>query len=61
MGKESFLSKQDLKDGFHQICIKAEDIEQTPFKYNINILNTLFVSIGLYSSPSWIAFSRESI
>lgn len=47
LGDASFFSKLDLKNGFHQIGFKLEDIEKSVFNTNYGHFEYLVIPMGL--------------
>lgn len=46
-----FFSENDLKTGFHQIRMKADDVEKRAFSTNHGQFEYLFMPMGALNSP----------
>lgn len=56
LGKVHYLSKADLKAGFHQIHIAPEAVEETTFKSKHGHFEFLVMPMGLRNGPALFQF-----
>lgn len=52
LGEAQFLSKQDLKTGFHQIRVRQEDIEKKSLNTKYGQFEYLFMPMGQCNATS---------
>jgi hypothetical protein len=61
LARAQVFSKIDLRSGYHQIKIRAEDIPKTSFTTRCGLYEYLVMSFGLMNVPAHFMYLMDSV